>query len=65
MINIKKELLEDFRKNHNMTLSQFCKFCDISTGTYRKLLSGKTVRVKIISNICVATKITCFDLLGV
>ena len=65
--NIKEKvnisLFEDFMKQNNMSLNQFCKLCGISQNTYYSFKKGRNSRLTTIVKIAYATKIKINDML--
>lgn len=63
-IHYETQLLEDFMKDHNLSFAQFAKFCNVSVYNLKRFFNMKNVRLKVLFNICYATKISSDTLLN-
>ena len=64
MLNMK--VIEDYKRENNLSTTQFCKKCGISIATYRKIEKGEThLRLKPILKIITTIKCKCDDFLGI
>ena len=42
---IKTEIIENYRKENNLTKKDFCKLCKIGTHTYQRLLTNQNFNI--------------------
>lgn len=64
MARFRTEPIADYIKQNNLTIKEFCKRCEISSGTYYKFMSGTTdINIRIIYRILKETNLRCQDLL--
>ena len=64
---VRTELIDNYRKEHNLTVEQFCKECHISKNTYYKFIKSRLSELKAeaLFKIAKTTKLRCDDLLGI
>ena len=43
---VKKEIIEEYIKQHNLSKTSFCKLCGISVCTYNKIIESKNFRLE-------------------
>ena len=66
-LEIKSELIDNYRKENNLTVAQFCKKCKISKNTYYNLMKSQVndMRLETLRKIAEITKLRCDDILGI
>lgn len=65
-VKIRTEIIENYRKENNLTISAFCKKCGISHKTYYRIMQGHTnIRLPPIIKILNTMNILCSDIIVV
>lgn len=65
-LTVKTELIENYRKENNLTVHRFCKKCDISEQTYYKFMNGQlNLRLSIILKILRTMNVRAGDIIEV
>lgn len=63
---VNTELIDNYRKENNLTVKQFCKKCDITKYAYYKFMKSQlNIPISILYNIVVTTNLYCKDLLEI
>ncbi|MDE7454529.1 MAG: helix-turn-helix domain-containing protein [Clostridia bacterium] len=62
---VKTEVINNYRKENNLTVEQFCQKCNISKSAYYKFMNNQIDKVKIsvLYNIAVTLNVLCKYLL--
>ena len=59
------ELITKYIKENNLSVSLFCKLCEISHTSFKRVMENKNVNLRIIVKICLATKILPSKLINI
>ena len=57
MNGIKKEVIENYMKENNLSKTAFCKECKICIGSFNKIMTGQNFRLGVLFKISNATNI--------
>ena len=64
-LNINFKLIKDYLKEHNLTIKQFCKICDIKYYNYTQLRLGDgNIKAEVLFKLCKTTNIRLKALIG-
>lgn len=44
--SVNTKIIEDYRKENQLSVTKFCKLCQITPGTYKKIMSNESFNIK-------------------